>query len=437
MSEIQAITSPIQSADMPTGIAPELPIVDSGFDPGLLDWTMGAMQVAPRALAPAIPVMPQGDPLAQWLEQTSGISADFAPPASTLPADLEAMIAPAPGPVADVVEMSLSAPVAAPAMVVEIVGLPDADQTEARAPDVPVNMAEMSDMPLPVAQNVAPATHPQPVAAPATPSAPEAPVPAAPIPVAPEQAAPVQGQPARTPQMPTAPVQVPAAATPQNAPTPPAKDQPAVPAETPPSHTPEVQSKESAPADRPQIVMDATTAPPRPLPQATRDALAVPDQMPMPDVQSPQPLRDAAPVTPTAQSHAPAPHADPRPVMQQVTSAVVTTRKNVTEIALAPEELGRLRLVMSGPDRSHVTIWAERPETLDLVRRNADILTQHLQEAGIETSDMEFRQDSSGPWGDSDTNSAMPDRDDADIAVTTRVQVAATPVSDRRLDIRL
>ncbi|RJE80895.1 flagellar hook-length control protein FliK [Paracoccus sp. JM45] len=132
------------------------------------------------------------------------------------------------------------------------------------------------------------------------------------------------------------------------------------------------------------------------------------------------------------------PHNDPRPVMQQVTSAMVTTREDTTEIALSPEELGRIRLVMSGPDRSHITIWAERPETLDLVRRNADMLTQHLQEAGIDAQDLDFRQDSGGTW-----KNDMPDstgHGDADItgpATTTQIQLAPTPVSDRRVDIRL
>ena len=132
------------------------------------------------------------------------------------------------------------------------------------------------------------------------------------------------------------------------------------------------------------------------------------------------------------------PHSDPRPVMQQVTSAMVTTREDATEIALSPEELGRIRLVMSGPDRSHITIWAERPETLDLVRRNADMLTQHLQEAGIDAKDLDFRQDSGGTWkNDMPDSMGHADSDGAGPATTTHIQLAPTPVSDRRVDIRL
>ena len=186
--------------------------------------------------------------------------------------------------------------------------------------------------------------------------------------------------------------------------------------------------------DRPRTATDAPA--PRTVPQAAREVVVATDQAAIPDVQPTLQSRDAPP----APAHMPAPaahHLDPRPVMQQVASAMVTTRKDVTEIALAPEELGRLRLVISGPDRSHVTIWAERPETLDLVRRNADMLTQHLQEAGIETSDMEFRQDDGGAWQAEDTVPHPADGENAEIPLTTHVRIATTPVSDRRLDIRL
>jgi hypothetical protein len=161
------------------------------------------------------------------------------------------------------------------------------------------------------------------------------------------------------------------------------------------------------------------------------------DGQPRPDLPlGLQTTRDLAAAHPT--QHAPTAQTDPRPVMQQITSAMVTTRKDATEIALSPEELGRIRLVMSGPDRNHVTIWAERPETLDLVRRNADMLTQHLQEAGIDAQDLDFRQDSGGTWqnGTPDTT-GLGDHDLAGPATITHVQLTPTPVSDRRIDIRL
>ncbi|CAM3319687.1 flagellar hook-length control protein FliK [Paracoccus nototheniae] len=128
---------------------------------------------------------------------------------------------------------------------------------------------------------------------------------------------------------------------------------------------------------------------------------------------------------------------DPRPVIRQVTEALVTIRGDRTEIALSPEELGRVRLIMTGPDRSHITIFAERPETLDLVRRNADLLTQHLADAGVSTDSMSFRRDDRAGWPD-DAPQGMADDDDSPAPPdATLVRLTPASLSDRRLDIRI
>jgi flagellar hook-length control protein FliK len=130
------------------------------------------------------------------------------------------------------------------------------------------------------------------------------------------------------------------------------------------------------------------------------------------------------------------PH-DPRPVMQQVTEALVSTRGDRTEIALSPEELGRVRLIMSGPDRAHIVVWAERPETLELVRRNADMLAQHLAEAGVTADSLDFRQDTRGSRQEPGTFAPSGDDSDPLVAPAALVRMAPAPLSDRRIDIRL
>ncbi|WP_299081985.1 flagellar hook-length control protein FliK [uncultured Ruegeria sp.] len=53
------------------------------------------------------------------------------------------------------------------------------------------------------------------------------------------------------------------------------------------------------------------------------------------------------------------------------------------EIALNPEELGRVSIVLNGrEDGLHMTIAAERPETLDLMRRHMATLTAEFQKLG-------------------------------------------------------
>ncbi|MCF3974240.1 flagellar hook-length control protein FliK [Paracoccus salsus] len=134
----------------------------------------------------------------------------------------------------------------------------------------------------------------------------------------------------------------------------------------------------------------------------------------------------------------------PQTVIRQIADAVVTTSDNRIEIALSPEELGRVRLVVTGADRAaHVTVWIERPEVMDLVRRNAGLLLQHLGDAGLDGAALEFRQEEGRsqdrqspldqPGGDPEAL-----RDAAWPIARHAVHLAATGLSgDRRLDIRL
>lgn len=209
-------------------------------------------------------------------------------------------------------------------------------------------------------------------------------------------------------------------------------------------------------ADEP---VDARKAPaPTPLsPDAAPDRIAraasVPGLM-APDPPPAEPLRaddafapgirPAGPVTAlTRHSDAGRPDAV-APLLRQISGALVTTRGGVTEIALAPEELGRLHLVLTGQDRPHLVLWAERPETLDMLRRNVDLLTAELQEAGVEAGLLDFRD---GPPPDmpdqmrQDTPSAGQDSPETltmAAALSTALAVETGRLaSARRIDVRL
>lgn len=61
------------------------------------------------------------------------------------------------------------------------------------------------------------------------------------------------------------------------------------------------------------------------------------------------------------------------------------------EIRLDPEELGRVKIALHQEgDALRVTVQAERPETLDLLRRHGDRLAQELRGAGYEGASMSF-----------------------------------------------
>jgi hypothetical protein len=66
-------------------------------------------------------------------------------------------------------------------------------------------------------------------------------------------------------------------------------------------------------------------------------------------------------------------------------ATVVSARSDgPVELRLSPEELGRLHLHLhSDGDVLRVTVLAERPETLDLLRRHADLLIHEIRAAGF------------------------------------------------------
>ena len=80
-------------------------------------------------------------------------------------------------------------------------------------------------------------------------------------------------------------------------------------------------------------------------------------------------------------------------VAQQIAEAIKASTKGSVEIALNPVELGRVRMVLS-PSEAGLTlnILAERPDTLDLMRRNIDDLSRSFAELGYEDVSFSFEQ---------------------------------------------
>lgn len=65
------------------------------------------------------------------------------------------------------------------------------------------------------------------------------------------------------------------------------------------------------------------------------------------------------------------------------------------ELLLDPAELGRLRFELAPEgDRVTVLISVERQDTLDLLRRNAELLRAEFRDAGFGAADLSFSQ-----WG--------------------------------------
>lgn len=73
------------------------------------------------------------------------------------------------------------------------------------------------------------------------------------------------------------------------------------------------------------------------------------------------------------------------------TGTQLTTHANRSELTLAPEELGRIKFdIRQHGDSLVVTLTADRPETLDLMRRHANDLRSELAAAGYGGATLDF-----------------------------------------------
>lgn len=133
----------------------------------------------------------------------------------------------------------------------------------------------------------------------------------------------------------------------------------------------------------------------------------------------------------------------PAQIMSQIASAVMPnstpiTHDQVTEIALDPPELGRVRMILSQMDSGLIsmTVIADRPETLDLLRRNADLLAQEFAQSGLAGSEFSFQgggQNKTAGHGDMH-------RADAPSALAEPSESPASPLPQSKtngLDLRL
>ncbi|GHC51895.1 flagellar hook-length control protein FliK [Neogemmobacter tilapiae] len=107
-----------------------------------------------------------------------------------------------------------------------------------------------------------------------------------------------------------------------------------------------------------------------------------------------------SPSAPLPLMHSPAPNAA-QPLAQtlspsfiaQVQAQAAAPVPGGINITLDPVELGELQMVMLQEGESlHIAITAERPETLELLRRHGDQLAQELRQAGFQSTSFSFSQ---------------------------------------------
>lgn len=137
---------------------------------------------------------------------------------------------------------------------------------------------------------------------------------------------------------------------------------------------------------------------------------------------------------------------DPRPalvargVSGQIADAVRTPPNGSVEIRLSPEELGRVTLSMVPGDAGLVVqLVAERPETLELMRRHVDLLAADLLELGYSGLEFSFSQEDRPQPGHDDAPVSRPRPPEPDGSPTLAAPSARTGrlAPDGSLDIRL
>lgn len=124
-------------------------------------------------------------------------------------------------------------------------------------------------------------------------------------------------------------------------------------------------------------------------------------------------------------------------IVRDALDAMANTKKREIELQLHPKELGKLRFVMSsGEGQMLVQVFAERPETLEALRRHGDILAREFSSEGFDTTSFDFSQDTSNrkdilPSSKGEDAALDPSQSDLEIS---RYEWRK---SDARLDVRI
>lgn len=176
---------------------------------------------------------------------------------------------------------------------------------------------------------------------------------------------------------------------------PPSVPAPAAPAAAIPRH-PGADDPAAAPPPVALVATDAARSRDRPVARQAAPVFAIADGLaPEPMVAAPaQPARPDLPAfAPLAVPTSGALDAPDLParVTRQLATTVVATGNGTAELALAPEELGQVRMSIRQDDGvTLIHIIADRPETADLMRRHADLLLRDLSDSGLGTARLSF-----------------------------------------------
>jgi len=129
----------------------------------------------------------------------------------------------------------------------------------------------------------------------------------------------------------------------------------------------------------------------------------------------------------------------PRPAMRMMAESLHRAADGSVELTLSPEELGRVRLTLSPAETGiTVNITADRAETLDLMRRHADLLNGAMRELGYGDVFLDFGGSGQQRSAEQFTDGAASDpRQDGETGLAPETAAQAPSSRLAGLDLRL
>ena len=158
-------------------------------------------------------------------------------------------------------------------------------------------------------------------------------------------------------------------------------------------YSPDVQAQTSPPTRAEAVQLASVKAPEPEMTEDIEQRFNLISTLPSID-QTPTftlPYHPIAPIPITATKPILVPAQTVQHIAEQIVVSIANDDSGTTEIALNPEELGRVRLHMTVTDQTvQIVIAAERPETSDLMRRHWDVLQQEFRSLGFQSVDLGF-----------------------------------------------
>jgi len=124
---------------------------------------------------------------------------------------------------------------------------------------------------------------------------------------------------------------------------------------------------------------------------------------------------------------------------QQLAEVAARFPDRPVELTLSPEELGRVRMTFTTGDGTlTMNLSADRPETLELLRRHIEILAQDFRDLGFANLSFSFAGGGDPQGADGQSGPTMTDRNDEEAAARTLSPVGTgNRIEAGGLDLRL